>query len=288
MAAGKDPGKLRLSIEILRRDWRRAVQAAPVSPVLSILIVHYNTPRLLRQCLSFILSSSSDLAFEIIAIDNASPDPAVKSLPGEFPQVCFAFNDQNLGFARASNQGIRRAQGQYLMLLNPDALIDGQGIQGMVEFLETHPEAGAVAPRLVYPDGTLQLSCRRFPTLRAILLRACRLDGLFSGPVQHYLMQDWDHAEVRPVDWAIGACLGLRREALEQVGLLDEGFFMYYEDVDLCYRLGQAGWKVYYQPGIEVRHEHQRGSASLLPNRLTWEHARSLVRLFRKHRLSWW
>ena len=152
---------------------------------------------------------------------------------------------------------------------------------------QAHPQAGVLAPRLVYADGQLQLSVRRFPTLRAILLRAVRLDGLFPAAPRRYLMQDWDHGQGRVVDWVMGACLLLRRAALEEVGLLDEGFFMYYEDMDLCQRMWRQGWQVWYEPSIAVRHEHQRNSASLVPNRLTWVHLRSLVRLFRKHRFPW-
>ena len=255
---------------------------------LSILIVHYDTPSLLRQCLSSLCAGASDLPFEIIVLDNASPNPDVRQLPAEFPEVQFRFNEENLGFARACNQGIRMGQGKYCMLLNPDAVIDAAGMRGLVDCMEEHPEVGVVAPRRVYPDGRLQLSVRRFPTLRAILLRAGRLDRLFPGAVRHYLMQDWDHGEGRDVDWVMGACMLLRREALEEVGLLDEGFFMYYEDIDLCYRMGQQGWKVRYEPAIAVRHEHQRDSASLRPNRLAWVHLRSLVRLFRKHRFALW
>lgn len=244
---------------------------------LSILIVHYNTLDLLRQCLTSVSALPGDLPLEIIVIDNASPDASVKNLVGEFPRVAFHFNNENLGFARASNQGIQMGQGRYLMLLNPDALIDGDGIQDLTQFMDGHPDAGATGPRLVYPDGELQLSCRRFPTLGTLLLRMSRLDRLVRGPVRHYLMQDWDHQSVCEVDWVMGACVILRREALDAVGLLDEGFFMYYEDVDLCFRLWQAGWKVCYNPQVVVQHEHQRSSASFLPNRLTYHHARSLL-----------
>ena len=243
---------------------------------------------MLRACLSSVLTSQPDLPAEVIVIDNASPDPAVRNLPQEFPQVRFEFNAENPGFARSSNQGIRMGQGEYVMLLNPDALIDGEGIQGMVALMEARRDVGIAAPKLIGPDGELQLSCRRFPTLRAVLQRGSRLDGVFPGAVRSYLMQDWDHEAGREVDWVMGACVVLRRAALKEVGLLDEGFFMYYEDIDLCYRMGQGGWKVYYHPEVTVQHEHQRASASLLPNRLTYEHARSAVRLFRKHGFSWW
>ena len=256
--------------------------------LLSVLIVHYNTPDLLRQCLASLTADKVDLSFEIIVIDNASPDVSVKTLAAEFPRVDFHFNERNLGFARANNQGIKTGRGHYFLLLNPDACIDADGIRGLTEFMDEHPQAGAVGPMLVYPDGELQLSCRRFPTFRTLLLRMGRLDWLVPGLLRRYLMQDWDHQAVAEVDWVMGACMMLRREALDRVGVLDEGFFMYYEDIDLCLRLWQGDWKVYYNPGVKVRHEHQRTSAALLPNRLTFEHARSLFHLFGKHRLPWW
>ena len=254
---------------------------------ISILIVHYETPDLLRQCLCSLFATPSDQPFEVIVIDNTSVDPAVKELPEVFPQVVFHFNRENIGFSKGNNQGIRMGQGKYCMIANPDTVMDGTAIQGMTAFMDEHPDVGVAAPRLVNPDGSLQFSCRRFPTLRTLLLRVFRLDGLFPRLANRYLMRDWDHAEARSVDWVMGACMVLRRQALDAVGLLDEGFFMYYEDIDLCLRMWQEGWKVYYEPGVVVRHEHRRTSAAFPPNRLTWVHARSLIRLLRKHRFAW-
>ena len=255
--------------------------------MLSVLIVHYNTVSLLQRCLTALFSETQGISFEVIVIDNASPDPKIRDLPDVFPAVAFHFNRQNTGFAQACNQAIAVSKGRYLLLLNPDTVVPEEGLGKLVTFMEAHADAGACGPRLVYPDGRLQLSCRRFPTLRALMLRITRLDRLAGGPVRKYLMEDWDHQNLQEVDWVIGACMMLRRGALEDVGLLDGGFFMYYEDIDLCYRLWKQGWKVYYNPGVTVLHNHQRGSASLLPNRLSYIHARSLARLFRKHRLAW-
>jgi len=253
-------------------------------PALTVLIVHHNTTALLRQCLDALRSSPADVPCEVIVIDNASPDATVRSLPRNFPTVRFRFNPRNLGFARAVNQGVRMGAGRHVLVLNPDTIVRPEDLGKLTAFMDAHPDAGACGPRLVYPDGNLQLSCRHFPTLLALGLRISRLDRLIRSPVRHYLMAEWDHSQIRDVDWIIGGCMALRREAIEQIGLLDEGFFMYYEDIDLCYRLCQKGWKVYYNPDVTVVHHHQRTSASLFPNRLSYMHARSLIRLIQKHR----
>ncbi|MEW6755307.1 MAG: glycosyltransferase family 2 protein [Candidatus Latescibacterota bacterium] len=223
-----------------------------------------------------------------MVVDNASPESQVAQTAARFGPVRFQRNARNLGFAAACNQGLHLGRGRYCLLLNPDVLIDGPAIDGLLELLDQHPEAAVAAPRLVHLDGSLQLSCRRFPSLRAILLRGLHLRRLAPVAVDRYLMADWDHATCRAVDWVIGACLMVRRSAVEAVGGFDAGFFLYYEDVDLCYRARQAGWSVLYDPGLVVPHAHRRESAALLPRRQTIEHLRSLVRLFWKHRFPLW
>ena len=253
-----------------------------------VVIVHYDTPSLLRRCLAVLSDLPGDLLGQVVVVDNASPNSSLAPMPAEFPRVEFQCNQDNLGFATACNQGIAATRSRYCLLLNPDALVSDAALRALRASMEDHAEAGAVAPRMANPDGSLQWSCRRFPNLRAVLLRASRLDGIFPGPVDEYLMRDWDHDEVRIVDWAIGGCLLLRRAAVEEVGLLDEGFFMYYEDADLGRRLQAKGWAVYYEPSAVVRHEHRRESAQCIPGRAACAHLRSLVRLFRKHRLPLW
>ena len=136
----------------------------------------------------------------------------------------------------------------------------------------------------------MQDSCREFPNLLAVLLRGTPMGRLFPNhpSLRRYLMADWDHDTPRQVDWVLGACLMIRRQAWEAVGPLDEGFFMYYEDIDWCYRARAAGWDVYYLPQAHVLHHHRRDSARGFVNRLTLEHMKSIMRLFRKHRLPWW
>ena len=254
---------------------------------LSIIIVHYDTPGLLNNCLNSLFSRSVKLHFDVLVIDNNSPNPPKETLINSYKQVRFYFNKKNLGFAAASNQGMRLSSSRYVMLLNSDALIDQVGLIQLVNFMDGQTDAAVVGPKLVNLDGSLQLSCRRFPTLASILLRASRLEKLFKDPVRYYLMSDYDHSLVSQVDWVMGACMLMRRSAVEAVGWLDDNFFMYYEDIDICYRLSKLGWKVYYSPDVIVTHEHQRMSASLLPNRQSYAHISSLFRLFYKHPLPW-
>ncbi|MEW6756070.1 MAG: glycosyltransferase family 2 protein [Candidatus Latescibacterota bacterium] len=258
------------------------------APDVTVVVVHHRTPRLLEQCLAHLQACPPRARLETLVVDNASPDRQVAPAAARFGQVRFHRNARNLGFAAACNQGLRLGQGRSCLLLNPDVRIDGPAIDGLVELLDRHPEAGVAAPRLTHLDGSLQFSCRRFPSLRAVLLRGLHLRRLAPGAVDRYLMADWDHATYRAVDWVIGACVLVRRAAVEAVGGFDEGFFLYYEDVDLCFRLGQAGWTVLYDPRLTVSHAHRRESAALLPRRQTLEHLRSLVRLFRKHRFPVW
>lgn len=252
------------------------------------MIVHYDTSDHLRSCLESLHADPVARLGQILVVDNASPDRTVEQIATEFPEVRFRFSGRNRGFATACNEGLRLTEASYCLLLNPDTTVDASVCKALLDCITERADAGIVVPRMLNMDGTLQHSCRRFPTLLAVLLRGTRLDGLIAGPVNEYLMRDWDHAERRQVDWSIGACMLLRRKAVEDVGLLDEGFFMYYEDTDLCRRLADVGWKVYYEPTATVKHEHRRQSASLVPRRATRAHFHSLIRLFRKHGLSWW
>jgi GT2 family glycosyltransferase len=255
--------------------------------MLSIVIVHYETPRLLQQCLTSIFAASTEQSFEVVVIDNASKDTELQQVIPKFRGVTFQLNKVNVGFAAACNQAIRMCRGRYVWILNPDTVVTPNEFPQLVSFMAAHPLVGACGPRLVYPNGELQLSCRKFPTLFTLALRIFRLNRFISRSVRLYLMADWDHASIKEVDWVIGGCMLLRREAIEEIDLFDEGFFMYYEDIDLCYRLKQKGWKVYYHSEVSVVHHHRRTSANLLSNRQSYFHAKSLWHLFSKHGLSW-
>lgn len=242
---------------------------AASAPRVSIVIVHHNTPDLLDACLASIARSPLSVSYEILVLDNASDPPLPASFGAAWPAARLVRNGDNIGYSRAVNQGVRAAAAEYVLILNPDIEVLGDAIGEMVRFLDAHPDAGIAGCRLLNPDGTLQYSCRAFYDWRTLLYRRTPLGRLFpnSAVVRRHLMADWDHATVREVDWLIGACLLVRREAIERVGLMDERFFMYFEDVDWCYRMSKGGYKVFYLPSAEMKHHHRRQSARPLDRR---------------------
>jgi hypothetical protein len=226
---------------------------------LSIIIVNYNTKEYLRSTLSAIYKFPPKFDFEVIVIDNASKDGSYKMLRDKFPQVRVIKNRVNVGFARANNQGISRAKGEYILFLNPDATPTSGAIEAIVKFMEGKTSVGCVGGRLLYPDGSLQLSCRSFPTYisvffgRASLFRKIFPANRFS---RAFLLTDLDYNKIQKVDWVIGACMLTRKELLIQMNCFDERFFLFVEDMDFCYRLKKRGLSTYYFPGAVFKHHH--------------------------------
>ena len=230
---------------------------------LSIVIVNYKTRGLLKQCLKGLRLVRPRIDHEIIIVDNASNDGTKEMIEEFFPEVHLIVNDRNRGFAVGNNQGILAATGRYVMILNPDIAVLEGSIEKLIVFLESHPDAAAVGPKLVNPDGSIQFSCYRFPAPMIPLYRRTPL-GLLPWArrsLRHYLMMDINHDISRTADWLLGACLVVRRMAIDRIGLMDERFFLYFEDVDWCRRFWRAGFKVYYVPSALMVHYHQRLSA---------------------------
>jgi GT2 family glycosyltransferase len=223
---------------------------------LSISIVSWNTRDLLRQCLQSVFDNLDGLDAEVIVVDNASEDSSPEMVEREFPRVLLIKQESNGGFAQANNVALAVSSGRYVLLLNSDTIVHPMAIRRLVEFLESVPEAGAAAPKLLNLDGSLQRSCSVFPSPLTELYDAVYLSKLLprSRRFGAYAMTYWDFDRTRDVDFAGGSCLLLRRSALDQVGLLDEGYFMYTEEADLCYRLKQAGWRVVFLPEAEIVH----------------------------------
>jgi GT2 family glycosyltransferase len=231
---------------------------------LSIIILNYKTRGLLKQCLKGIALQKLRIRHEIIVVDNCSGDGTDAMMKEEFSDIRFFQAGYNGGFAAGNNIGIRHATGTYLLILNPDIAVLSNAIESMHVFMERHPRVGLCAPRLLNPDGSTQTSCRRFPTILTILLRRSPLGKLpwAKRELRKFLMLDWDHASDHAVDWVLGACMMVRRSAMEKVGMMDERYFLYFEDVDWCRRFWQNGYEIYYLgQSAELVHYHQRLSA---------------------------
>jgi N-acetylglucosaminyl-diphospho-decaprenol L-rhamnosyltransferase len=265
-------------------------EGAEVATRLSIVIVSWNTRALLEKCLSSIEREMSGAAavsssqggpeVEVVVVDNASTDGSAQMVRDRFPRVRLIVNAENAGFARANNQAIREGNGEHVLLLNPDTEVKDDALEVLVRFMDEHPGVGAAGARLLNPDGTLQHSCHPMPTLLRELWRMLHLDVL--RPLARYPMDGWPVDVPRPVDVTQGACLIVRRSALDRVGLLDEDYFIYSEEVDLCYRLKQDGWLIYWVPEAAVIH-HGGQSTGQIAEPMFQNLYRYKVHFVRKH-----
>ena len=254
---------------------------------LSICIVNWNTCDLLRACLNSIYQTVTRHSFEVIVLDNASTDGSAAMVAAEFPQARLIANRQNVGFAAGNNQALSAAQGRYLMILNPDTEAPAGSFDAMIDYLEAHAEVGVLSPKLIYPDGKPQNSCLSFPTL---FTEFADLSGMARKHPKspfwaRYTMAGWAHDETREVDQPMGTCLLACREVVEQVGLLDERFPLYYNDVDWCRRIKDAGWKIVFLAEVSLVHL-RRASGDALGLRRLVEHHRGKCRYFYK-RYGW-
>lgn len=223
---------------------------------LSIIIVNYHTKKELLQCILSITKSRIDVNYEIIIIDNSSEIDTLnidRTLP-----VCILHNNWNVGFAKAVNRGIRHARGEYILLLNPDTEVEDDTIEALLQFTREKKDMGCVAPAITYPDGKIQPSARSFPTLCKVFGgRDSLLTRLFpDNPItRSYLLMNPNNSTPKRVDWVTGACMMTRKARFDEVGLFDEKFFLFLEDVDFCYRLKKVGYNVYYLPSVKVVHK---------------------------------
>jgi GT2 family glycosyltransferase len=252
---------------------------------LTVIIVSWNVRGLLRRCLCSLIPALAPLkrGSEIIVVDNASTDGSPEVVASEFPGVQLILNAENRGFTAANNQGLAVSQGRTLLLLNPDTEVLGEALATMVEYMEAHPQVGALGPQLRCPDGSLQSSRRRFPTLATALVESTVIQERWHDNriLRRYYMADTPDDAVQPVDWVVGACVMVRRETFEEVGGLDEGYFMYSEEMDWCHRIKDAGWEVIYLPTATVIHHEGKSSEQVVPARHIYFQS-SKVRYFRK------
>ena len=248
--------------------------------MISIIIVSWNTAGLLENCLASILANPPISPFQSWVVDNASTDDSPQMVREKFPQVHLIENRENVGFARANNQAIQQCTGKYILLLNPDTVVAPGALPALVDFLDKHPEAGAVGARILNPDSSLQISSHPRPTLSRELWRLFHLDRI--SPYAEYTLTKWETNQAQEVDVLMGACLLLRKEVLDQVGFLDEDYFMYSEEVDLCYRIQRAGWRLFWVPQAEVVHFGGQ-STQQAPTEMFLNLYHGKIKYFRKH-----
>ena len=252
---------------------------------LTIVIVNWNTKEDLLTCLSSIKERLRDPLFEVLVVDNGSNDGSSEEVRREYPWVELLENKNNSGFANAANMALRRMKGRYVLLLNPDTRVKERAIEKLISFMESHSEAGISGPQLLNPDGSKQNSIANFPSLATELLNKSLLRWLFP---KKFPGKERNYSEPIEVDSVIGACMMVRREAMDQVGLLDEDYFLFFEETDWCFRMKRAGWKIYHVPQAEVYHL-QGKSAEAEKKRARVEYYRSRYHFFKKNRgtLQW-
>lgn len=257
----------------------------------SILIVHTYEKKLLRQTLRGLRRAAPKVSFEVIVIDNNPAAGLADVLKSEFSDVVYLTNKENKGFGGAMNVGIEKSRGRYILVFNPDIIVQSGSLEELVSFMDQNQDVGISGPKLLNPDKTLQHSCYRQPTHMMPVYRRTPLGKMdfAKKEVDNYLMVHDDHGETMDVDSLIGAALFTRREALDEVGLFDERFFMYYEDNDLCRRFWEKGYRVVYHPKSEMVHYHRRASAdgnlfAQLFNKFAWIQIHSFIKYTLKYR----
>ena len=263
---------------------------------IAVVIVNYNTKEQIDRCLDslYLDIRESGLQVKIIIVDNASTDGSIKYLTAKHPGAERIILGENRGFGAAQNIGLAAVEAKYYFVLNPDTYFfpGGKVLRGLYDFMEKEAAIGIAGPRTVYPDGALQLSCCRFPTLWHPFFSRVSLSSERGKKYNRHLnMKDVEHNEVMPVDWLMGSALFIRGQMLKKIGAFDERYWMYYEDSDLCRKFWEAGVPVYYFPKVTIEHSHRRGSAdepnvvkAIVKNRLARIHIASWLKYMWKWR----
>ncbi len=255
------------------------------TPRISIVIVNFNAARLLRNCLESVYAGANGVPFEIWVVDNDSRDESVALVRSLFPSVRVIANPSNVGFSRANNLAIAQTRSEYVLLLNPDTVVVADAIEQVMQYMESHPDVGIAGCKVLNRDGTLQVACRRsIPTPAVAFFRLTGLSRIFprSTTLARYNLTYLDPDQTCEVGAVSGAFLMIRRRTAEDIGLLDERFFMYGEELDWCLRAQQAGWKVMYYPGATIIH-HRGGCTKHNGRRAAFEFYRAMYLFHRKH-----
>ena len=260
---------------------------------LAIIIVNYKSKHKLKNCLSSIFKADwENIKLEVIVVDNFSQDN-LTNLEIEYPNLRLIISKCNLGMGGGNNLGIAAAKSEYILILNPDTILGKDSITILLTYLKNHPEVGLIGPKLLYPDGSLQLSCSNFPQFFIPILRRTFLGDYFKKIRDSFTMNDFDHNSIKEVDWLMGSCLMFRKKQATPTGeefwpRFDERYFMYFEDTDLARTFKSKKLKVIYNPGAVVIHDHARESAkyawyiAIFTDRLAWIHISSWIKYFIK------
>ena len=260
--------------------------------MLSIIVTHHRTPELLKLCLQSLGKATQDISYEILLLDSESEEYTQEMISNEWPEIKFFPFQKNTGYAKIVNVGLREVQGDYFLVLNADIIVERDSLKKMIEYLSVNHKVGMIGPQLLNFNGTIQESCFRFYRLFTILYRRTFLGktGWGKKELDRFEMEDFDHQGAREVDWLLGAAMMIRRQALKDVGFMDERFFLYFEDTDWCLRFWKNGWSIVYFSEAKMHHYHGRlskktkGAADLFFNKYVWIHISSAIKYFWKHR----
>lgn len=252
---------------------------------ISIIIVSNNHQSFLPRCLSSIYANQDYLRLEIFVVDNVSCDTTSEYVKTTFPQITLIQRTNKCGFSANNNIAIKRARGTYILLLNPDTEIQPHALRELYDTMEENTDVGISGPKLIFPNKRIQYSCRKFPTIMSFFMRRTpiRLFVKQSRINDTHLLKHINHSKIQQVDWLLGACLCIRKKTIDSVGLLDERFFLYGEDIDYCLRTWHAGWKVLYVPMAHIVHHHQARSDKQLLNVYSRFHMQSVLLFALKH-----
>ncbi len=256
---------------------------------LSIILIGWNDSGHLQQCIPSIREAARNIEHEIIYVDNGSSDGTLSFINRYFPEINILRNNKNLGVSKARNQGIRKASGDFIWILDSDTEVNRAALEDMLKYEKDHTDTGICACKLKDKDGNIQNSCRKFPTAKYKLKSAAHsilLKTGFISPSEKTLNYDYDisGSKALEVQYVIGACQLIKKEVIEQIGMLDEKIFYGPEDADFCLRAQEAGWKVVYLPYTSMIHHYQRVTTHRIFSKLTYIHIQSLIYFFKKHK----
>jgi GT2 family glycosyltransferase len=252
---------------------------------LSIIIVNWKVKDLLEKCLQSVFEQTKNISFEVFVVDNNSGDGSVEMVRQKFPQVDLTASGENLGFAKGNNLAIKKSRGRYVLLLNPDTEILENALEKMVHFMDAHEDCGVAGCNLLNSDSSLQFSVRAFPDLASQVFILLKIHHLFphSKAMYKYLVQNFDYGKTQEVDQVMGAFMIIRREVLDKIGLLDENFWIWFEEVDFCKRAKSAGWKIFYTPEAKIIHHYGQSFKQTMGLKKQKNFNRSLSYYFRKN-----